>query len=197
MAYVSNLVRSEGDPKVLSSGPSSLPAADRLGRALGWFSLGLGLTELIAPRRVTRALGMEGRKSLVRAYGAREIGAGIMSLSTERSLGLWGRVAGDALDIATVMGAWRSNNPRRNNVQLALVMLAGVALIDLVAAQAVTAQHARRPGQRRSYRDRSGFPKGREAARGAARELEAPPEMQDRTDLVPKSGLEAEAARLH
>ncbi len=117
MSYVSNLVRSEADPKVLSSGPSSLPTADQFGRALGWFSLGLGLTELIAPRTLTRALGMDGHEALVRAYGAREIGAGIASLSTERSLGLWGRVAGDALDIATVMLAVGRNNPKRHNAR--------------------------------------------------------------------------------
>jgi len=52
---------------------------------------------------VTRALGMEGHEGLVRAYGAREVSAGMLALFTERSLGLWSRVAGDALDIATVM----------------------------------------------------------------------------------------------
>lgn len=197
MSYVSNLVRSEGDPKVLSSGPSSLPTADRLGRALGWFSLGLGLTELIAPRALTRALGLDGHEALVRAYGAREIGAGIVSLSTERSLGLWGRVAGDALDIATVMLAVGRNNPKRHNARVALTVLAGVALIDLVAAQAVTARHSRRPRER-SYRDRSGFPKGAEAARAAARDFEMLPGMRARTDLAEGSDRQgAEASRLH
>jgi hypothetical protein len=56
-----------------------LGAADRLGRALGWFSIGLGVTELLAPRLITRALGMQGSEGLVRAYGAREIGSGLLS----------------------------------------------------------------------------------------------------------------------
>ena len=73
MAYLTNLARSEGDPKVVRSGPSSLGAADQMARALGWFSIGLGLTELIAPGKITRALGMEGKENLVRAYGAREV----------------------------------------------------------------------------------------------------------------------------
>ena len=46
--YISNIARSKGDPKILHSGPSSLGAADRMAKALGWFSIGLGLTELIA-----------------------------------------------------------------------------------------------------------------------------------------------------
>ena len=60
--YISNIARSKGDPKVIHSGPSSLGTADRMAKALGWFSIGLGLTELIAAERITRALGMEGKE---------------------------------------------------------------------------------------------------------------------------------------
>ena len=35
MRHISNIARSEGDPKVLRSGPNSLGASDRLARALG------------------------------------------------------------------------------------------------------------------------------------------------------------------
>ena len=56
--YISNIARSKGAPKVLHSGPSSLGAADRMAKALGWFSIGLGIAELVAPERFTRALGM-------------------------------------------------------------------------------------------------------------------------------------------
>ncbi len=48
-ARLSHITRSEGDPKVLQSGPSSSGVPDGLAKALGWFSLGLGLTELLAP----------------------------------------------------------------------------------------------------------------------------------------------------
>jgi hypothetical protein len=170
---IANIARSEGDPKVLSTGPSSLPAVDRLGRALGWFSLGLGLMEMVAPRTVTRALGMEGHEGLVRAYGAREIGAGVLSLSTERSVGLWSRVAGDALDIGTVVAVAGGNERKRGAVGLTLALLAGVAVIDLLAAQAVTAKHSRGAGSPRSYRDRTGYPQGLDAARRAARQAHA------------------------
>jgi hypothetical protein len=34
---------------------------------LGWFSIGLGLAEILAPRALCRALGMEGREALVQA----------------------------------------------------------------------------------------------------------------------------------
>ncbi len=83
---ISNLARSQGDPKVVSTGPSSLPTEDRIARALGWFSIGLGVTELVMAPKLARALGMRGQESLVRAFGAREIAAGVVPFrSTRRS----------------------------------------------------------------------------------------------------------------
>jgi hypothetical protein len=169
MTFISNFARWEGDPKVLRSGPSSLGGSDRMARALGWLSIGLGMTELLATQNITRALGMEGRESLLRFYGAREIASGILTLSTEQQLGLWSRVAGDGIDIATLLTAMRRDNPKRDNVGLALATVLGVTLLDLIGAEAVKARHRRDIGRRRSYGDRSGFPGGVKAARGAAR----------------------------
>ena len=178
MAIMSNIARSKGDPKVLSSGPGSLDATDRLARALGWFSIGLGLAELLAPRALTRALGMEGSEALVRAYGMREIGAGIMTLSPDKGLGLQSRVAGDALDIATLLAALRGDNPKRDNVAIALAMVVGVTLLDIAGAKAVKSNQSRGERPRRTYRDRSGYPAGLERARGAARDFRTPADMR-------------------
>ena len=170
---IANFVRSKGDPKVISTGPSSFGPSDRMARNLGWFSLGLGALELLAPERVTRALGMEGHEKLVRAYGAREIGAGILSLSVEKEAGLWSRVAGDGLDLATLMGGLHAGNPKRGNVALALLMVGGITLLDFVTAKEVSARHAPGNGSRRPYDDRTGYPKGITASRGigAAKKL--------------------------
>lgn len=170
MAYLANLTRSPGDPRILQTGPSSLGPADRVARMLGWFSIGLGVAELVAPRLITRTFGMKGSETLVRAYGAREIGAGILSLGPEKQVGLWSRVAGDALDLATLATALRPGNRRRGAVGLALAGIAGVALLDLASAQDATRRHARQGGSRQRYADRSGFPRGLAQARGAARE---------------------------
>jgi hypothetical protein len=67
MNFLSNITRSEGDPKIIRTGTSSSGAADRIAKGLGWFSIGLGLAEIVAPRQLTRALGMQGSESLVRA----------------------------------------------------------------------------------------------------------------------------------
>lgn len=171
MRQISNIVRSEGDPKVLSSGPSSLTAADRMAKNLGWFSFALGLVELAAPTQITRALGVQGKEGLVRAFGVREIGSGLLSLSPDKQKGLWSRVAGDGLDMATLLAALKPGNPKRDNVMIALIVVSGIALLDIATAQATTSRHARHKGQRRLYRDRSGFPQGIEAAKGAARDF--------------------------
>jgi hypothetical protein len=169
MNHVSNIVRSKGDPKVLRTGPSSLSVSDKLAKTLGWFALGLGLAELIAPGRITRALGMQGTEGLVRAYGAREIASGVLTLSTDKQVGLWTRVAGDGMDVTTLLTGLREDNPKRANVSAALLAVLGVTLLDLVAAQGATTQQRQSVGRRRLYHDRSGFPMGLQAAAGAAK----------------------------
>src|SRR3954447_14410274 len=175
MTYLTNLTskiaRFEGDPKIISTGPGSLSAADRLGKALGWFSFGLGVAELMAPKQITRALGMEGKEALVRAYGAREIGAGILCLSIDKPLGLWNRVAGDGIDIATLLTGMKSDNPKRDNVMIALAVVLGVTVLDVLAAQATTSRHSRNGAEPHRYHDRSGYPKGIQHSRGAARKM--------------------------
>jgi hypothetical protein len=114
-----------------------LGAGDRLARGLGWLGLGLGLAQLMAPHRFTRALGIDGTDSLMRAFGAREIASGILTLSVDKKLGLWSRVAGDALDVAMLMQAQNRNNPKRDNAKLALAMVAGVTTLDIIALQSV------------------------------------------------------------
>jgi hypothetical protein len=176
MKKILNFTRSKGDPKIVSTGPSSFSASDRMARNLGWFSLALGALEIFAPERITRALGMEGQERLVRAYGFREIGAGVLSLSIEKKAGLWSRVAGDALDIATLMAALRSDNRQSGNVLLALLLVGAITALDVAAAQAVTVRHAPSRGRRRMYYERTGYPKGMAASRGVgARKRKAEP----------------------
>lgn len=105
---------------------------DTMARGLGWFSIGLGATELIAARRLADALGMEGDKWLIQLYGAREIAQGLGCLGMNPPTpAVWARVAGDALDIATLMAHKTPDNPKRRNVGLALAAVVGVTVIDV------------------------------------------------------------------
>src|SRR5688572_20175312 len=78
--------------------------ARRLARALGWFSVGLGVASLVAPHRLAQliGLGQQGANvALLRAIGARELASGVGILTQENpSNWLWARVGGDALDLA-------------------------------------------------------------------------------------------------
>ena len=177
---LSQKARSPGDPKVLSTGPSSLTNEDRTARALGWFSIGLGLSELLMARGYTRTFGVEGRETLVRLCGVREIGAGVLSLSVSKSQGLWSRVAGDTIDIALLVAALGTSR-RRGRVAAALVAVLGITALDVVAAQAVSARHARR-GQPRDYSDRSGFPRGLGQGREGYQRRYEPPVLKPQDD---------------
>ena len=189
MAKVADIARSPGDPTVLESGPSSLRAMDNLAKGLGWFSIGLGMTELLAAERLARLLGMEGKETLIRAYGLREIAAGMLCLAPEKTIGVWSRVAGDGLDIATLLSAHTDDNPKKRNVGVALAAVAGVTLLDLVCAQALTVRHGRGWSKPREYGDRSGWPNGFAASHGAARDFQVPDDMKAQPSSADQSSV--------
>lgn len=155
---------------VTSRPDRSLTVTDRVARGLGWFSIGLGLVELVAPGRLGRALGLEGKERLLQAYGGREIGAGIWALSDTPAPAIWSRVAGDLLDLGTLaVGLRQADDGRRRNATIALAAVAGITLVDLLTATSLTAEQSERRGETgRDYSDRSGFPGGIARARGAA-----------------------------
>lgn len=174
IARLTGIARSSGDPVVEQTGPSSLTPADRLTRYLGWFSLALGVVELAAPGAITRLVGLQGKEGIVRAYGARELAAAVPTLSMDKKVGLASRIAGDVVDIATLMPALGRGNPQRGNALLALAAVGAVTALDCIAYGAVTRDHGRSRGRTRDYGDRSGLPRGVAASRGLARQARAP-----------------------
>ena len=160
---------------------------DALARGLGVFSIGLGLWEVLAPRSLTRMLGMEGNEGLVRAYGMREIAAGIGILTSEDPTGwIWGRVAGDGLDIATLVTGLEGDNPKRNNVALALAAVAGVTALDVYCGQQLSSESKEPLPPMRDYSRRSGLPRPPQQMRGAARkDFETPRDMRAPEALRP------------
>lgn len=112
---------------------------EKLARGLGWLSVGLGLAEVLAPRAVSRAIGVPERRLALSAFGLREIAAGVGILSKRRPAGwLWGRVLGDAIDLAALARAARSPLAQRGRVALASASVLGVTFLDVVAAARVT-----------------------------------------------------------
>jgi hypothetical protein len=152
--------------------------AGKLAYQLGWFSIALGAVELLATKPLTRSLGMRGQERIVQAYGVREIvkGIGILT-SADPTPWLWGRVAGDALDLGTLANAYKGN-PRRRNVAIAMVNVAAVTALDMMAAQQLGTIRRRQEMPARDYSARSGFPMGVEASRGAAKDAMIPADMK-------------------
>lgn len=109
---------------------------ETLASGIGWFSIGLGLAEIVAPEKIAGELGMEDRKNLIRLYGFREMAKGIGILANDKPAGwVWGRVAGDALDLATLATGLRKDNPKRANVLKAISAVLGVTVLDVIAAR--------------------------------------------------------------
>jgi len=105
---------------------------------LGLFSIGLGLWEIVKPESVAEVSGVR-HPALLRAYGVREIMAGVGILTQRRPSGwLWARVMGDVLDLATAGHAYleaESDEDRRKTC-ITMGALASVTLMDVIAANA-------------------------------------------------------------
>jgi uncharacterized membrane protein len=108
-----------------------------MAQALGWFSVGLGLAQLVAPREIARMIGVSERTGLIRAVGLRELTTGIGILSQPRAAGwLWARVAGDVMDLALLGNAMVADEDAdRGRVAAAIAAVVGVGAADVVAGQ--------------------------------------------------------------
>ena len=126
--------------------------AGRRARRLGWFSVGLGVTQLVAPRALGRAIGVgdgPGTCLAMRAVGLRELMAGFGILSGRKpTRWLRSRVLGDLMDLAVLGVAFRGQAPRkfwqregaaveleRDRLPVALLAVAGVTALDLLTSR--------------------------------------------------------------
>ena len=161
--------------------------ADSVARGLGWFSIGLGLAELLAARPMARGTGLDGDERVLQAFGLREIATGAaLLMAKDPTPYVWARVAGDVLDLATLGTRGR---PKRLGTAMALAAVAGVTLVDLATAQ--TLQHDRARARRpvHDYSDRRGFPLPAEEMRGVAlQDFETPEDMRAPAAMAGYSG---------
>lgn len=131
--------------------------AERLANGLGWFSIGLGAAELLAPGSVARLIGVnddDGNRSLLRFYGLREIAAGVGILTQSRPAGwLWGRVGGDLLDLATLGSAMSSDWNQKGKLAAATAAVLGVTALDVICAQQISSQDSPNSSRRSGTRD--------------------------------------------
>jgi uncharacterized membrane protein len=123
------------------------PNEEKIARGLGWFSIGLGVAEIVAPRSLAKLIGLRGNPSgLLRMLGAREItsGIGILTGRQPNANWMWSRVGGDAIDLALLGAAFRTKRPNRNKLALATAAVAGVTALDAICSQRLSRRNGAR-----------------------------------------------------
>lgn len=107
-----------------------------LDRSLGWFSVGLGLAEILAPKTLGRAIGVGERSTLLRMCGMREIvsGVGLLSGRAPATFAM-SRVVGDVMDLALLGVSLRSPDANPTRVAAAATAVAGVTALDMYASK--------------------------------------------------------------
>ncbi len=115
-------------------------------KLLGWTSLAVGAAEIVATRQLEEVMGVGEHRTLIRAFGVREIAAGVSILSQpglNKSLAfaLWARVAGDAADLALLgVSTKTTTNPKGLGAIMAIVL--AVTGLDIVVASRIQGQLA-------------------------------------------------------
>jgi len=115
-------------------------------RTLGWVSLAIGATEFAAPGWLERKLGVSNHRGLMKLLGIREALSGVSILSQKKATsqlaaGLWSRVVGDGMDLALLLAAAKKSRKPAALIA-AIAMVAGITLMDLLAAERMQKHHA-------------------------------------------------------
>lgn len=118
------------------SGGTDEMTVKKAAKGLGWFSIGLGMAELLAPKRLGHMIGVGEHSGTFRALGLREIATGVGVLARRRpKTGLWARVAGDAMDVALLAKALGNRGTRKGRIAGAAGMVLGVGVLDYLCAR--------------------------------------------------------------
>jgi hypothetical protein len=110
---------------------------EQAARGLGWTSIAIGLSEVLAPKQLERTMGLgNGRNTgIMRVCGMREIAQGIDILAHEDPTpGVLARVAGDVLD-GVLLGAAAMKTKRPGGFSAVCAMVLGVVAMDVLYAQ--------------------------------------------------------------
>jgi uncharacterized membrane protein len=123
--------------------PPARQDAESAANFLGWFSVGLGVAELVAPQALSQLIGVKPtrrNRAVMQAMGVREVVKGVGILANDRPRDwMWGRVAGDVLDLALLGRAMTTHSEKKERTASAIGAVIGVAAMDLLTAQALSA----------------------------------------------------------
>lgn len=121
------------------TGQTGKTNVDGMANFLGWFSIGLGLAQIVAPEAMSRLIGVddaEDNATLMRTMGVREFSKGVGILATPRpEKWVWGRVAGDMLDLAALGKVMANPRNDRSKAIGATLAVLGVTALDYYTAK--------------------------------------------------------------
>jgi len=107
---------------------------------LGIFSIGIGIGQLLASRRIASALDAEGREGVIKGFGLRGIRTGVGLLrSPGQGAHIWERVNNDSMDLAA-LGLLAARAPRNRAVWGAIAFVGATTIADILLARALDAQ---------------------------------------------------------
>jgi uncharacterized membrane protein len=120
--------------------------SEQLAVGLGWFSVGLGVAELAAPRSIARLIGArddDRTTTILQSYGARELANGVAILAQpDRAAWLWARVVGDGVDLSSLSSLFNADETDRGRLGAAIAAVVGVAALDILCATELRARRA-------------------------------------------------------
>jgi uncharacterized membrane protein len=112
---------------------------------LGFFSIGLGLAEVLAPGPMAKLCGVKDpdgdSRAVMRLCGMRELGHGFSILSKQQpEKAVWSRVAGDAMDLALLGKVMTNPENNRGRTLFATANVLAVTALDVMCAKTLSMQ---------------------------------------------------------
>jgi uncharacterized membrane protein len=179
------------------------PSTERMARALGWVSLGLGASMTFAPRTVTKISGVDDSmiaRTMCRVVGVREFlhAAGLLAGRPEW---VWTRVAGDAMDLPALLIALKNRHgTRRARAAMATAAVAGITAADVYTAMCTLKESGGRAGREVAHADMRGKKNGAthvEASVTVNRSREDAYQYWHDFTKLPEFMLHLESVRMH
>lgn len=129
--------------------PAQLRDPDQVvNSGIAWFSVALGVTQIVAPDTLARLIGMrptQTTRTTMRAIGVRGLTTGFGLLSNAKSSPwLWARLAGDMVDLSLLATGVGRRADDRSRAGRAALAVGSVAALDLLAATRSRRTHRQR-----------------------------------------------------
>lgn len=123
-------------------------AATKVARKVGWLSIGLGVTELVAPRAFARVTGISRGHLETRLNGVRKVAAGVGILRQPvRAVGSVTQLGGNLIALAKLRNAGLLSEPRepkRGRRVLTVAAIAGGTVVGAICVKKLTGSNGHR-----------------------------------------------------